>query len=124
VRGRQSQLQSRLRSHLLVLFNNFSIFFFKARSPIFSLLSTTLDGIKEIRVYRKEDMFRKHFEDLADARSLPYLTFVKTFAWFFLSMNVLAILYQVAVILAILFLVSGKWVYSADFNSFVPNVSV
>lgn len=53
-----------------------------ARSPIFSLLSETLDGLVTIRSLGAEARFTRSFYDCLDGYSRPYFTFVGSGRYF------------------------------------------
>jgi ATP-binding cassette subfamily C (CFTR/MRP) protein 4 len=74
------------------------------RSPIFIMLSESLEGISTIRTNGKIEYFSKSFETLHDGHTRAYFAFTFSSRWFAFQMDLLAfVLMSCASILAVLF---------------------
>ena len=74
------------------------------RSPIFVMLSESLEGISTIRTNGKIEYFSKSFETLHDGHTRAYFAFTFSSRWFAFQMDLLAfVLMSCASILAVLF---------------------
>lgn len=75
-----------------------------ARSPIFALMSESLQGITTIRANNSTDYFKNRFEKMQDAHTRAYFAFVASSRWFATQMDILSFsLMSVTSILAVLF---------------------
>jgi len=75
-----------------------------ARSPIFALMSESLQGIATIRTNDSTNYFKKRFEQMHDAHTRAYFAFVASSRWFATRMDILAFaLMSATSILAVLF---------------------
>lgn len=73
-------------------------------SPIFSMMSESLQGVSSIRANNFTGYFRDRFEDVHDANTRSYFAFVASSRWFATRMDILSfVLLASASILAVLF---------------------
>ena len=66
------------------------------RSPIFSHVTTTVQGLPVLRAFNKTDHFRYMFEDYVDKNSLPMYLFFLSGHWFSLRLDFVCITLSVA----------------------------
>jgi ATP-binding cassette subfamily C (CFTR/MRP) protein 4 len=75
-----------------------------ARSPIFAMMSESLNGIATIRSNDKVEYFKTKFEEIHDAHTRAFFSFAASSRWFATQMDFLAfILMSMASLLAVLF---------------------
>ncbi|CAG2116079.1 unnamed protein product [Medioppia subpectinata] len=75
-----------------------------ARSPTFSHLASTLNGLTTIRSFGAEKDFSAKFDSLQDQHSNTYFQFMTSTRWFGIVLDQLCLLYTIALTIA---LVSG-----------------
>ena len=75
-----------------------------ARSPIFAMMSETLQGVATIRANGCQKYFKGRFQEMHDAHTRAYFSFVAASRWFATRMDILSfILMSTASFLAVLF---------------------
>jgi len=75
-----------------------------ARSPIFAMLSESLGGIATIRANNSLAYFRKKFEDVHDAHTRAFFSFIASSRWVGFRMDAICFLFLTLVVyLAVLF---------------------
>ncbi|KAF2351830.1 ABC transporter type 1 transmembrane domain [Trinorchestia longiramus] len=63
------------------------------RSPVFSHLSTSLNGLTTIRAFRAQQSFVQDFDDIQDVHSSAWFLFICTTRWFGIYLDCLSSLY-------------------------------
>ncbi|XP_058800144.1 ATP-binding cassette sub-family C member 4-like isoform X2 [Phymastichus coffea] len=74
------------------------------RSPVFTHLNATLDGITTIRAYKAESILKEEFDKLQDTNSSSWYLFIATSVAFGFSLDVCCFLFTGMVIVSFLFL--------------------
>ena len=64
-----------------------------ARSPVFTHLSSTLNGLATLRVHQSQAIFQKIFDDLQDVHSSAWYLFLSSARWFGLWLDWICIAY-------------------------------
>ena len=73
---------------------DWSIMTFKlARSPVFTHLSSTLNGLATLRVHQSQAAFQKKFDDLQDFHSSAWFLYLSTTTWFGLWIDLVCVFY-------------------------------
>ncbi|XP_067143181.1 ATP-binding cassette sub-family C member 12-like isoform X1 [Centruroides vittatus] len=75
-----------------------------SRSPIYSHITATIEGIISIQAFKKQDEFTERFIQLVDANASPLYLFYSSMRWFAIRMNFLCVLIILIVCLFGLFL--------------------
>ncbi|CAG0914467.1 unnamed protein product [Notodromas monacha] len=68
-------------------------YFFTARSPVFSLLSVSLQGLPTIRAAGSQVNFTTQFDDLQDSHSAAWFLFISCTRWFGLVLDWIIVAY-------------------------------
>ena len=82
--------------------------FWLARSPVYSLLGTTLEGLTCIKVFGVQDMFHDWFTERKDIHSSTYVMYIGSYSWLLSTLNWLALSFEVMVVLSFVLFVKGK----------------
>ncbi len=82
-------------------------FTISGHSPIFALLSTTIEGLPVIRAYKMENNFFKQFQLLLDDQTTASFLFVSGNRWLSVNLDAVVILLLIGTILTSLLLPAG-----------------
>lgn len=74
-----------------------------ARSPLFSQMSSTLNGLATIRSYKREDLLLERFEQVQDRHSAAYFTFISASRLYGIFLEAICVVYVYVLILVLNF---------------------
>ncbi|XP_023331666.1 multidrug resistance-associated protein 4 [Eurytemora carolleeae] len=83
-----------------------------ARSPVFSHLSTSLNGLTSIRAFNAEEMLRTEFDRLQDIHTSAWFAFISGTRWFGVWLDWIVVIYLACVVFS--FLVLGGDLVGGD----------
>ena len=96
---------------------------FSARSPTFSHLSTTLQGLPVIRAFKMEENFMSTFYKYQDKQTSAWNLFLSGYRWFGLRVDWLISLYLIGCIVAAFVTKSDGMSYMCRLvECFVPKI--
>ena len=78
--------------------NDDNIFFYIARSPVFSLVSDTVLGLTTLRAHRRQDSHQNMFNERQDVNSSAYYLFLAAGRWLSVGLNFALMCYLACVI--------------------------
>ena len=81
------------------------------KSPIFSQLGTSLNGLTTIRAFRAEEMMVNEFDYNQDIHSSAWFAFLATTRWFGVCLDWIVVLYLACCVLSFLLMPAGKRIY-------------
>ena len=73
-----------------------------AKSPIFSQLSTSLQGLATIRVFGAQQMLEEEFDQLQDVHTSTWFAFISTTRWFGLWLDWIVTAYMACIVYSFL----------------------
>ena len=79
-----------------------------ARSPVFSHLSSTLNGLTTIRSFGAQKVFSKKFNEIQNKHSNVYFLFMTASRWFGIVLDELCLVYTIAVMASLMANLSEK----------------
>ncbi len=68
-------------------------------SPIYTQVSTTLDGISSIKAFNLQDQFTKTFEDILNRQASAWFVYISGTFWFRMQMDILMAITVIAILL-------------------------
>lgn len=74
-----------------------------SRSPVFSHVSATLNGLQTIRIFRVQDVFTEEFHQHQDSHSEAWFMFLCTTRWFAIRLDWLCTLFVIFVSFSVIF---------------------
>ena len=80
----------------------------KARSPVYSQIGTTLEGLTCIKIFGVQKLFWAEFNGLKDTHSSTFLMYIGSYSWLLSTLNWLSLLFKAAVVLSFLLVGRGK----------------
>lgn len=86
----------------------FNIWCFTARSPIFSHMNATLQGLPTIRGFKAESILEKEFHDCQDHNTSSWFLFTYATRGFAVWLDVICVIYIGVVTYSFLFFAGGK----------------
>merc|ERR1719422_1888629 len=75
-----------------------------SKSPVFSQLSTSLQGLTTIRAFKAEQMLQEEFDHLQDVHTSTWFAFISTTRWFGLWLDWIVTVYMACVVYSFLLL--------------------
>jgi ATP-binding cassette subfamily C (CFTR/MRP) protein 4 len=72
------------------------------RSPVFSQLSTSLNGLTTIRAFKAQDMLVAEFDNIQDIHSSAWFTYLGTTRWFGVYLDWIVVIYLACCVLSFL----------------------
>ena len=72
--------------------------FLIARSPLFSHISSTIQGLSTIRSYKEEEKFYQNFFMYQDEHTRGWHTYITTNRWFGMRIDVISAIFLVFVV--------------------------
>ncbi|XP_071820673.1 ATP-binding cassette sub-family C member 4-like isoform X2 [Apostichopus japonicus] len=67
------------------------------RSPIFSHITTTMEGVQTVRLHRRQTEFIQRFKDLQDRHTEVWFLYLVTQRWFLTRVNILLFLFGASI---------------------------
>ena len=90
----------------------------QARSPVFSHLSATLQGLHTIRAYRAQEQFRDIFDWHLDLHSRAWFLFLCTNRWLGIIADLISWMFVVGVAFTCILAADSKYLYLFTFTLF------
>lgn len=78
--------------------NNYYLSFLTAKSPVFTHLGATLNGLSTVRAFKAEKILQKEFDNHQDTHSACWYMFLATSSAFGLSLDIMCLLFMVFII--------------------------
>ena len=79
-----------------------------ARSPLYSHISSTIQGLSTIRSYKEEEKFLRNFHSYQDEHTKGWYTYVTTSRWFGMRIDLISATFLTFVVFSAIPLADSK----------------
>lgn len=87
------------------------------RSPIFSHVNATLQGLSTVRAFKATKFLEKEFHEFQDFNTSCYYLFIGASRWFAFWLDIVCLLYVIVVTYSFLIFGSGKYIEKLRFEN-------